>query len=345
MKTRGHKDQHTQFRVANTALVVLAVTLGMSSCAREDEELQRQLIELRATMDSKNKSVEQLQAQITDLQNQKQRASVSTSGASSEELAKARVRIAELEQRLAELTANPTATPQIGKIDMDAMAGKLEEDLTRKAKQLRELVQKQSPSSRIDEISLKTIEYPPQLVTPFTSAITFTVTVGNSTPMRLMFPVTADLGGSWKLPTPDEIQKAYKAAQEQPQGIAANGGSAGSSGQPAYNNGGGGAPTGQAGSAAGPSMTQRADGVFVFDWGDGPSAAQQPRQAPPQQAYAPAPAAGGSQTFNNFTPPGSQPAAPAPAAPQPPPAAAPQAPSVPAPVMPVVGDRVIRFND
>lgn len=346
MKTRGHKDQHTQFRVANTALVVLAVTLGMSSCAREDEELQRQLIELRSAVDSKNKSVEQLQSQITDLQNQKQRSGTSSSGAASEELAKAKVRIAELEQRLAEVSANPAATPQVGKIDMDAMAGKLEEDLTRKAKQLRELVQKQSPSSRIDEISLKTIEYPPQLVTPFTSAITFTVTVGNAAPMRLMFPVTADLGGSWKLPTPDEIQKAYKAAQEQPQGLAAGGGNGGSSGQPAYNNGGG-APARNTGGASGPSMTQRQDGVFVFDWGDGPSAGQQPRQAPPQQAYAPAPApaAGGSQTFNNFTPPGSQPAVPAPAAAQPPPAAAPQAPSVPAPVMPVVGDRVIRFND
>jgi hypothetical protein len=94
-------------------------------------------------------------------------------------------------------------------------------------------------------------------------------------------------------------------------------------------------------------MTQRADGVFVFDWGDGASGAQQrqPQQPQQPQAYAPPAApAGAGQTYNNFVPPGQ-------AAPQQPasapraPAAAPQAPSVPAPVMPVIGDRVIRFND
>lgn len=325
------------------ALLLLSAST-LSSCAREDEELQRQLIDLRASMEAKNKSVEQMQAQMTELQNQKQRSSTGGSGASSEELAKAKVRIAELEQRLAEVSANPAATPQIGKIDMDAMAGKLEEDLTRKAKQLRELVQRQSPSSRIDEISMKSIEYPPQLVTPFTSAITFTVTIGNAAPMRLMFPVTADLGGSWKLPTPDEIQKAYKAAQEQPQGLAAGGTVPNNPGQQP---GAGGAPQPQAGGAAGPRMSQRQDGVFVFDWGDGTAAPQVRQPQPQQQAYAqppPAAAPAGGQTFNNFTPPGQGGAPQQPAAPAPP-AAAPQAPAAPAPVMPVVGDRVIRFND
>lgn len=346
MKTRGRKKFLFTFvrRVRAMSLLVLSVA-ALTSC--EDEELQRQLIDLRSTMDAKDKSVEQLQAQITELQNQKQR-NTGASGASSEELAKAKVRIAELEQRLAEVSANPAATPQIGKIDMDAMAGKLEEDLTRKAKQLRELVQRQSPSSRIDEISMKSIEYPPQLVTPFTSAITFTVTAGNAAPMRLMFPVTADLGGSWKLPTPDEIQKAYKAAQEQPQGLASGGGGTvpNAGGQGA----GGGVPQADVG-GGGARMSQRQDGVFVFDWGDGAGGAQarQPQaqqpQVQPQQAYAPPPAAGpgGGQTFNNFTPPGQGGVPQQPSAP--PPAAAPQAPAAPAPVMPVVGDRVIRFND
>jgi hypothetical protein len=232
------------------------------------------------------------------------------------------------------------------------IAANLEEDLAAKAKQLRQLVQRQSPSSRIDEISLKTIEYPPQLITPFTSAITFTVTVGNEAPMKLMFPVTADLGGSWKLPTPDEIQKAYQAAKDQPpapvaasepQEAPATRSKATTSPSPASGTGstlaGGAAPAAIGSStttASGARMTQRADGVFVFDWGDGSSAAgaAAPNVTRPGR---PAPATGAV----------ARPATPAPA-PVPAPAAAPPAPrgaTAPPPVMPIVGDRVIRFND
>jgi hypothetical protein len=306
-----------------------------------DEELQRQLIELRGAVDAKTKVAEQLEAQVADLRNRSQHPGA-PSVASSEELVKAKARITELEQRLAAASISPTApAASMGKIDMDEMAAKLEDDLARKAKQLRELVQRQSPSSRIDEISLKSIEYPPQLVTPFNSAITFTVSEANRTPMRLMFPVTADLGGSWKLPTADEVQKAYKAAQEQPQGAVAATQPQG--GQPALQ----GAPQGQQQPASsgggGARMTQRGDGVFVFDWGDAPSGGQ-PRQ-PAQNMAQPRPASGGPQTVNNFVPPGQAGNAPQPAAQPRAPAAAPQAPSVPAPVMPVVGDRIIRFND
>jgi hypothetical protein len=328
-------------------LLGLATAL-LSSCGKGDEELQRQLIELRGTVDAKDKAMEQLESQVASLQSQKQPAVVNNiPGASAEELAKAKARIAELEQRVASASANPAASPQLGKIDVEEIAEKLEEDLTRKAKQLRELVQRQSPTSRIDEISLKSIEYPPQLVTPFNSAITFTVTEGGGAPMRLMFPVTADLGGSWKLPTPDEIQKAYKAAQQQPQGLATSGTQGLQQGQPQAGN----VPPQQqpAASGGGARMSQRSDGVFVFDWGDGAASAQPQQRAQPQaqQAYAPQPApAGGPQTYNNFVPPGQAAAQPQPQ-PQAPraPAAAPQAPSVPAPVMPVVGDRIIRFND
>jgi hypothetical protein len=332
-----------------TVFFLVLATASLSSCGKGDEELQRQLIELRGTVDAKDKAMEQLESQVASLQSQKQPAVVNNiPGASAEELAKAKARIEELEQRLASASADPGAPPQIGKIDMEEIASKLEEDLTRKAKQLRELVQRQSPTSRIDEISLKSIEYPPQLVTPFNSAITFTVTEGGGAPMRLMFPVTADLGGSWKLPTPDEIQKAYKAAQQQPQGLASGGTQGAPFGQPQAAN----VPQQQqqpAASGGGARMTQRGDGVFVFDWGDGAASAQpQQRQQPQaQQAYAPQPAqAAGPQTYNNFVPPGQTAAQPQqqPQAPRAP-AAAPQAPSVPAPVMPVVGDRIIRFND
>lgn len=326
MKTSGQKTIFITLCRNVAASAVLIGLASMTSCVREDEELQRQLIELRAAVEAKNKSLEQVQTQVTDIQNQRAR-SGSSSG-SGDELAKAKVKIAELEQRLAAVSANPSATPQIGKIDMDAMAEKLEDDLAHKARQLGELVQKQSPSSVIDEVSLKSISYPPQLITPFTSAITFTVVAQGGRTLRLMFPVSADLGGSWKLPTPDEIQKAYKAAQEPPAVVATGGGVQVPGAQ---------APQGSAG--GGPRMSQRADGVYVFDWGDGSAAAQARSQ--PQQAYTQSPPPAGAQTFNNFTPPGQQGTPQQPSAPP----AAPQAPSVPAPVMPVVGDRVIRFND
>jgi hypothetical protein len=336
MKTLGQNSFFSMLHRVKLGLVALALVACLASCG-EDEELQRQLIDLRKTVDAKNKSVEQLQAQVADLQSKAQRSSGAPSGASSEDLTKAKARIAELEQRLATASAaaaTPAAAPQIGKLDMEAMASKLEEDLTQKAKQLRALVQQQSPGSRIDEITLKSIDYPPQLITPFSSAITFTVSVGTGTPLRIMFPVTADLGGSWKLPTPDEVQKAYKAAQEQPQGGLASSPSApvpqgNAPSQPA--------PTGPGGGAR---VTQRGDGVFVFDWGDGPPGAAPNRQ--PQQAYTPppTPAPAPSTGFVPPAPGGTPPPAPTPN----PPAAAPQAPNVPPPVMPIVGDRVIRFD-
>ena len=255
-----------------------------------DEELQRQLIELRSAVDAKTKTAEQLEAQVADLRSRTQITNVAPPVASNEELVKAKARITELEQSLATASANAAAAPpQMGKLDLDEIAGKLEDDLTRKAKQLRELVQRHSPSSRIDEISLKSIEYPPQLVTPFNSAITFTVSEGTGTPMRLMFPVTADLSGSWKLPTPDEIQKAYKAALEQPRGGVASSQPQGGQPAPQGNPQGQGNPQVQSQPASstggGARMTQRADGVFVFDWGDGAAAAQP--QQPAQNAAQP----------------------------------------------------------
>jgi hypothetical protein len=281
-------------------------------------------------VENKSKAVADLEAQIASLRSQGPSASTSPTGPtgpSAEELARAKAQITELERQLAAASAAPA--PQMGKFDMDRMAEKLESDLAGKAKQLGEVVQKQAPADTIEEVSMKSITYPPEIVTPFSSAITYTITVaGGGRSLRLMFPVTADLGGSWKLPTPDEVQRAYKAARDQPQGapIATGGGTV-----PVPPSTPGGSP----GAAGAPRMTQRTDGVFVFDWGDG--AAANPAPQPPQPGYTqtpptPPPAPGG-----NTPPPPNRPAAPAPPA-------APQPSAVPPPVMPVVGDRVIRFD-
>ncbi|WP_206026169.1 hypothetical protein [Roseimicrobium sp. ORNL1] len=337
----------------------------MPSCFQGDEELQRQLIEMRAALDSKDKAVEKVQAELAALQSKSQgssNTSSSSSGASSEELARAKQTIDDLKRQLESAKAAAAAgSVSTGgaplKIDMDAIADKLEEDLTRKAKQLRELVQSQIPASRIDEISLKSIEYPPQLVTPFSSAITFNVVADNGNRLRLQFPVSADLGGTWKLPSAADVQTAYKAAKDNPQGLAGNTAptqpqtQAQTGGVPVQQpNVGGGVPPQQPTAGHGGGMRQVDANTFAFDWGDGASAAprqQQPQaQAQPQpQPQAPQPSSGGPAVISNFNPasPGgsSAPAAPAPAAPSAPAAA----PSVPAPVMPVVGDRVIRFDD
>ena len=332
--------------------------LTLPSCFQGDEELQRQLIEMRASLDAKDKAVEKVQAELADLQSKAQRSgsTSSTSGASSEELAKAKQTIEDLKRQLdaAKAQASSVSVSTGGtplKIDMEAMADKLEEDLTRKAKQLRELVQSQISAGRIDEIALKSIEYPPQLVTPFSSAITFNVVTDSGNRLRLQFPVSADLGGAWKLPSAADVQTAYKAAKDNPQGLAGNT----TPTQPQSPAGGTPPPPGPTGGVApqqpgyahpgGGGMRQVDANTFAFDWGDGAGAA--PRQPQPQ-AQAPRqsqPSSGGPAVISNFNPasPGgaSAPAAPAPSAPSAPAAA----PAVPAPVMPVVGDRVIRFDD
>ncbi|RBP42621.1 hypothetical protein DES53_106330 [Roseimicrobium gellanilyticum] len=332
--------------------------LSLPSCFQGDEELQRQLIEMRATLDAKDKAVEKVQAELAELQSKAQRSGSTTSGAGSEELARAKQTIDELKRQLdtakaqaSSVSASAGGTPL--KIDMDAMADKLEEDLTRKAKQLRELVQGQISAGRIDEISLKSIEYPPQLVTPFSSAITFNVVTDNGTRLRLQFPVSADLGGAWKLPSAADVQTAYKAAKDNPQGLAGNTtptqpqSSTGGTAPPP--NVGGGVPPQQPTAGHGGGMRQVDANTFAFDWGDGAGAAPrqpQPQAQAPRQPQAPQ-SSGGPAVISNFNPgsPGgsSAPVAPAPAPSAPSAPAA--APSVPAPVMPVVGDRVIRFDD
>ncbi|HSI61675.1 MAG TPA: hypothetical protein VLE43_01115 [Candidatus Saccharimonadia bacterium] len=325
----------------------------MPSCFKEDEELQRQIIEMRAALDAKDKAVEKAQAEVAELQSKAQRSGTG-SAASGEELAKAKQTIEDLKRQIESAKAQAgagTAGVAPFKIDMDAIADKLEEDLTRKAKQLRELVQSQIPGGRIDEIALKSIDYPAQLVTPFSSAITFNVVADNGNHLRLLFPVSADLGGSWKLPSAADVQAAYKAAKDNPQGLAGNtgvspqapaGGTA-----PAQPPAGGGVAPQQPGygQPGGGGMRQVDANTFAFDWGDGAPAAPRQQQAQPQQQQPRAQQpASGPAVISNFAPPGAGGSG-GPAAPAPAPNAPAAAPSVPAPVMPVVGDRVIRFDD
>jgi hypothetical protein len=330
--------------------------LTLPSCFQGDEELQRQLIEMRASLDAKDKAVEKVQSELAELQSKSQRSGSTTTGASSEELAKAKQTIEDLKRQLdaaksqaASVSVSAGGTPL--KIDMEAIADKLEEDLTRKAKQLRELVQSQISAGRIDEISLKSIEYPPQMVTPFSSAITFNVVTDSGSRLRLQFPVSADLGGAWKLPTAADVQTAYKAAKDNPQGLAGNTTptqpQSPAGGTPPQPNVGGGVQQPQQPGYAQPGgggMRQVDANTFAFDWGDGAGAAPRQPQPQAQAPRQPQPSSGGPAVISNFNPAspgGSSAPAPAPAAPSAPAAA----PSVPAPVMPVVGDRVIRFDD
>ncbi|MEZ0389662.1 MAG: hypothetical protein ACAI34_21465 [Verrucomicrobium sp.] len=385
MKTRistpPFSRHHLTFFIATAAL---GLTF-LPSCSKEDDALQTQIIETRAVMEQRSKELEQTQAQLSELKEKMQKLSsssgssspVSASG-SSDEVARLKARNAELESQLA--AARQQAASASGssdtppKFDLDAVASKLEDDLTRKAKQLRELVQKQTPGSRVDEISLKAIEYPQQLLATFNSAITFNILAENGQKLRLMFPVTADLGGTWKLPPPAEVQAAYQQAQTQPQGMASTQPEAAPSPAPAASSGsaissvGGSlahnaasnapqtqratapAPAPAANSGGSTGMRQVDANTFVFSWGDAPArsggqpaaqAAPAPRPAAPAPAPAPAPAQNNTP-IANFTPPGpggAAPAAPAPARG----GAAPTAP-VPAAVMPVQQDITIRFD-
>src|SRR6187549_3492049 len=102
MKTSGCNGSCANPWGMRPVVSLMVATALLSSCGKGDEELQRQLIELRGTVDAKNKAVEQLETQVASLQSQKQPAVVNNiPGASAEELAKAKARITELEQRLA----------------------------------------------------------------------------------------------------------------------------------------------------------------------------------------------------------------------------------------------------
>jgi hypothetical protein len=318
-----------------------AVLLSLCGCAREDEELQSQLVETRAALAAKTKALEQAEAQRTS---QPPPAPAQPPAVSTEELANARSRIADLESQLAAAKQQASIPPAPAKLDLDALKDKLEGDLTNKAKTLRELLLKQAGVARIDEIGIRAIEYPPEIVAPFRSAITFALSSSDGRQLRLVFPVTADLDGSWSLPGPDKVQQAYKqvkdAAPAEPNVAAA----------PAETLPANQVPTpGQAPGSRAPSTTpqlapsgalpsgfrQVDANTFQFDWGDGkkggakPGMTQPASPAPPTPASS-APVVSAPQEIRRAVP--STPAAPA----------QPEI-TIPKPVMPVQRDIIIKF--
>lgn len=363
MKTRYTPTRFSNpLRNASSLLAVLGM-VSLSSCAREDDALQSQIIETRAAMEQRNRELEQTQSQLNDLKEKMQR--MSGASASSDEVARLKARNTELEDQLAAARKQTSTADAPVKFDMDAIASKLEDDLTRKAKQLRELVQKQTPGGRVDEISLKSIEYPRELLVTFNSAITFNILAESGEKMRLVFPVTADLGGTWKLPAPAEVQAAYVQAKSQPAGAGASSSGAAwagagseiapsSSPAPASTPAAAphvaaSAPQAPASSGGQTGMRQVDANTFVFSWGDsrgggGQAQPQPPRPAAQPTAPAPAPVQGNTP-IANFTPPGPGGAAPAPAPAAPSRGAAPAAATPPpAAVMPVQQDITIRFD-
>lgn len=351
MKTRNFPTALSSLSQGPAAVLTALALVTFTSCVKEDDVLQTQIIELRSALEQRTKELEESRSQLGEVKEKMQR--LGGVAASDKDTAQLKVRVTELEEQLAltrsQASSAAGAAAAAPTIDMDAMASRLEDDLTRKAKQLRELVQKQTPGGRVDEISLKAIDYPAELTALFNSAITFNILAESGQRLRLMFPVTADLGGTWQLPTPAEVQTAYQQAKTQPAGVAA----APSAGQ--GGNVGGGlvqtaastssqVPSAPAPAPAGGSGMRQVDAnTFVFDWGDArsrgaaPAAASAPA-APPSSAPAPAPVS--VPVVASQAPAPTAPSAPAAAPPAP--APAPAAP--PAPVMPVQQDITIRFD-
>ncbi|MFZ4766749.1 MAG: hypothetical protein ACOYMN_17495 [Roseimicrobium sp.] len=305
MKTECAKELAVKMPKCIAIVLVAVTTVLMNSCVREDEELQRLLIETRAALATQTQALDNAQAQLSGSKNQKPTENFSV------ELTKAKARIAELTAEIAALKSSSPAT-----LDIDTLAKKADAELMHKAKQLGEMVQKQSPSSRMEEMSVRAVQAAPQVVAPFASAITFNVFLDGRA-LKLVFPVTADLRGSWKLPSPDEVQKAFKEAEGQ---VTRNAEVAQAPAEPQTR----------------PSAAQGDVPTFEITWPDENRAPQvRPQPSTPSPAHRSVPIAS-SPPIDNFAPPSQA----APAATSSPPPAAPQ---VPAPIMPVVGDRVIRF--
>lgn len=348
-------------------------------CAKEDSELQRQIVELRAEVQSKTTALEEAKAKIA--QSATRAAPTPTAsvaqGVSKEELAKAKERISQLEGEVAKLntanaslneklqsqsTSSAPSTPVPMKFDVDALKDKLEDDLTKKAAELRDLVLRQNGVTAISEISVQRLQLPPEVITPFHSAITFTM-MDNGKPLRVQFPVTADFGGSWRLPSPDKIQQACEQAREQlasgrpaepepaappvatppPASTPPPATSAPASTPKASRPVASSAPASSTSSpGSGHASIKRVDSnTFVMDWGDhkAATASAAPAAPPPPSTSAPAPAP------RPAAPASSEPTtASAPLTPKSSPAKSSAAPTnVPKPVMPVQRDIIIKF--
>ncbi len=304
----------------------------MGGCAREDEELQRQLVETRAALAAAKQALAQAESQRAS---QPAPAPAAPSAASAEQLATARSRIADLENQLAAAKQPAPVAPAPAKLDLDSLKDKLESDLTGKAKTLREILLKQAGVARIDEIGIRGIEYPPEIIAPFRSAITFALSASDGRQLRLVFPVTADLEGIWSLPGPDKVKQAFNQVKDAPpaEPVAAST-PAETTAPPARSSVANAAPAPGNSSppqTAGSGFRQVEPNTFQFDWGDGAKGAPNARTAPPPSTAPSSPPTAAA----------SQPARPAvPTAPAPP--AQPEV-SAPKPVMPVQRDIIIKF--
>jgi hypothetical protein len=337
-------------RAGPVALMLALLTAFGAGCAKPDEELQRQIVELRADLQMKAKALEEAKAKASNA-TPPPPVTPSAPGPTMTELTQAKSRVSDLENEVTKLkTANETLVERLKhlpppqepnqpismKFDADVLKDKLEDDLTKKAAELRDLVLRQHGVTAINEISIQRVELPPEVITPFHSAITFTV-MDNGKPLRVQFPVTADFGGSWRLPSPDKIQQACQQAREQMASGRTPETETAPSSLPAppsaqASRSVAGTPTPNSGNRA-PKMKRVDSNTFVMDWGDNkasPSATGQPSSV----IHTPAP----SESSSSNTTVTNAPVAPGHPAPAPP-----SSKNVPPPVMPVQRDIIIKF--
>ncbi len=314
------KTKRLPFRPAAVSAVVC---LLLSGCLGEDEQLHRQLQDLRAELKTAEDRAAEAETKVRELSAKISETPPSapvSETADPVELKSARERIATLEKELAAAKASPPAAtaPTQTAESYKELAKQLQTDLMQKVSELSDQLQSQIPSADVQEVTVKRIRPPAEIATAFSSAITFTLLDPNRQPVPLSFPVQAGLDGAWKIPTVEDVKRVYSdMARGIPQSAPAltaaapSQGAAPAAAQPTQP-----APAPASGGA---SFVKQSDGSILVNW-DGNASA-----APPAPAPSPA-------------------LAPAAATPQPPPQVSqPAQPQRPA-VMPVQQDIIVRFE-
>lgn len=320
------KTKRLPFRPA--AVSALAGLL-LSGCLGEDEQLHRQLQDLRAELKTAEDRAAEAETKVRELSAKVSEtpppAPVSAT-ADPAELKSARERIASLEKELAAAKASPPAAtaPTQTAESYKELAKQLQTELMQKVSELSDQLQSQIPSADVQEVTVKRIRPPEEIATAFSSAITFTLLDSSRQPVPLSFPVQAGLDGTWKIPTVEDVKRVYSdMARGIPQSAPAVAAAPSQGAAPAAAQ-----PTQPASAPAsgGGSFVKQSDGSILVNW-DGNASAAPPAPAP-SPALAPAAA--------TLQPP---PQVSQPAQPQ-----RPAAPAIPAPVMPVQQDIIVRFE-